>query len=81
MLGFIVGIIAKTALKIGVVIVVIVLLLIAVGFIQPNQVVQPLVSLFRSGPSLLSKVNQLAGYLPYSSLTFIIGLVVGFFKG
>jgi hypothetical protein len=33
-----------------------------------------------SGPALTSKVSQIAGYLPYSSITFIIGLAVGFFK-
>ena len=31
-------------------------------------------------PALTSKVSQIAGYLPYSSVTFIIGLAVGFFK-
>ncbi len=30
---------------------------------------------------LVVKVNQIAGYLPYSSATFIIGVVIGFLKG
>ena len=51
------------------------------GFLTPNQVIQPLVQLVRSGPSLTSKVSQVAGYLPYSSITFIVGFVIGFFKG
>ena len=80
-IGLLVGIIAKAAIKIAVALVVIILLLIAIGFIQPNQVIQPLVQLFRSGPSLISKVNQIAGYLPYSSITFIVGFVIGFFRG
>ncbi len=80
-LGFLVGIIAKAAIKIAIALVVIILLLIAVGFIQPSQVIQPLVQLFRSGPSVISKADQIAGYLPYSSITFIVGFVVGFFRG
>lgn len=80
-LGFLVGIIAKAAVKIGVAIAVIIVLLIVVGFITPSQVIQPLVQLVRSGPTIATKVDQIAGYLPYSSITFIVGFVVGFFKG
>ncbi len=80
-LGFLVGIVAREAIKIGVAIAVIVLVLIVTGFITPNQVIQPLVQLARSGPGLASKVSQIAGYLPYSSLTFIVGFVIGFFRG
>jgi hypothetical protein len=80
-LGFLVGIIAKAAIQIGVAIAIILIVLIAVGFITPNQVIQPIVGLIKSGPGLATKVEQIAGYLPYSSITFIIGLVIGFFKG
>ena len=80
-LGFLVGIVAKEAIKIGVAIAVIVVILIVTGFVTPSQVIQPLVQLARSGPSLATKVSQIAGYLPYSTLTFIVGFVVGFFKG
>jgi hypothetical protein len=80
-LGFLVGIIAKSAVKIGAAIAIIVLLLIAVGFLTPGQIIQPLVQLARSGPSVVTKADQIAGYLPYSSILFIVGLVIGFFKG
>jgi uncharacterized membrane protein (Fun14 family) len=80
-IGFMVGVIAKAAVKIGVAIAIIILLLIAVGFITPNQIIQPLVALLSSGPALATDVDRIAGYLPYSSITFIIGLAVGFFKG
>jgi hypothetical protein len=81
LLGFLVGIVAKAAVKIGIAIAIIILLLIVVGFITPGQVIQPLVGLAESGPSLIAKANQVAGFLPYSSITFILGLVIGFFKG
>ncbi len=79
-LGFLVGVVIKSALKIGAAIAIIVILLIFAGILTPSQVIQPLMSAFKSGPALTTKVNQLAGYLPYSSVLFIIGLAVGFFK-
>ena len=80
-LGFLVGIVAKAAVKIGVAIAVIILILMVTGFITPSQVIQPVVELVRSGPTVATKVSQLAGYLPYSSMTFMVGFVVGLFKG
>ena len=80
-LGFLVGIIAKGLMKVGVAIALIILILIALGTITPSQVIGPLVSLFRSGSAYTTKVSQISGYLPYSSLTFLVGVVVGFFKG
>ncbi len=80
-LGFLVGIVIKGAIRIGAAIAIIVLLLIFLGIITPSQVIQPIMSLVvSSGPALTSKVSQIAGYLPYSSITFLIGLAVGFFK-
>jgi hypothetical protein len=79
-LGFLVGIVIKGAVRIGAAIAVIVLLLIFTGILTPSQVIQPIMSLVSSGPPLASKVSQIAGYLPYSSVTFLIGLAVGFFK-
>jgi uncharacterized membrane protein (Fun14 family) len=83
-IGFIVGVIAKSALKIGIALAVLVLILIAVGIITPNQVLQPLISLVKSGSTIStisSDAQRLAAYLPYSSLTFLIGLGVGLWKG
>jgi uncharacterized protein YqfA (UPF0365 family) len=79
-IGFLVGIVIKSALKIGAAIAIIALLLIFLGILTPSQIIEPIISAVRSGPSLTSKVQQIAGYLPYSSVTFLIGLAVGFFK-
>lgn len=79
-LGFLVGTVIKSAIKIGAAVAIIVLLLIFGGILTPSQVIQPIMSLVRSGPSLESGVSRLAGYLPYSSVTFLIGLAVGFFR-
>jgi hypothetical protein len=80
-LGFIVGVVIRSMLKIGIALVAIVIILIAIGIVSPSQVIQPLIGLVRSGPALTSAVNRLAGYLPYSSLTFVIGLAVGLLRG
>ena len=80
-IGFIVGVIAKSVLKIGIAIAILVLILIAAGIITPSQVLNPLVSLVKSGSSVSSYAQRLADYLPYSSLTFIIGLGLGLWKG
>lgn len=80
-IGFLVGIIAKGIMKVAIAVAVLVFILIAIGMITPSQVLGPLVGLFRSGQSYTEKVTQIAGYLPYSSITFLVGLVVGFFKG
>ncbi len=80
-LGFIVGVIVKSALKIGIAIALIIILLIALGVVSPDQILQPLLSLVKSGPSLADYAQRVAGYLPYSSVTFLIGLAVGFWKG
>jgi uncharacterized protein YqfA (UPF0365 family) len=80
-IGFIVGVIVRSAIKIGIALAVLVVILIALGIVSPSQVLQPILSLVKSGPSLTSDVQRLAGYLPYSSLTFLIGLAVGLLKG
>ena len=79
-LGFLVGMVIKSAIKIGAAVAIIILLLIVVGALTPSQVIQPIVGLAKSGPALTQQVNRIAGYLPYSSVTFLIGLAVGFFK-
>ena len=80
-LGFLVGTVIKQALKVGAVIAIIILLLIFIGVLTHSQVIQPILSAVRgSGPQALSQAQRLAGYLPYSSITFLIGLAVGFYR-
>ena len=80
-IGFIVGVIVRSFLKIGLALAVLAILLIALGIITPSQILTPLLSLVKSGGTLTSDVQRVAGYLPYSSLTFIIGLAIGLLKG
>lgn len=80
-IGFLVGLIAKSALKIGVAVAALLLILIGLGMVTPGQILGPALSFLKSGSGLESKISQVAGYLPYSSVTFLLGLAVGFFKG
>ncbi|MDV3244490.1 MAG: hypothetical protein LYZ66_04860 [Nitrososphaerales archaeon] len=79
--GFLVGLIAKGLLKVGLAIAALIIVLIALGTISPDQVLGPVLAALRSGQSYAGQLTRISGYLPYSSLTFILGLVVGFFRG
>jgi uncharacterized membrane protein (Fun14 family) len=80
-IGVIVGIIVKSAVKIGIALVGLALILITLGIVTPDQILTPLLSALRSGSSLAEKVKQVSGYLPYASVTFLVGVAIGFFKG
>ncbi len=83
-LGFIVGIIIRSVFKIGIIIAGLIIVLILFGVLSPNQVLTPLASILKSGATgtaLTAYVERLAGYLPWTSLTFILGAIVGFLRG
>ncbi|MGD1055024.1 MAG: hypothetical protein ABR867_02970 [Nitrososphaerales archaeon] len=80
-IGFIVGLLIKKSLKIGLLIAAILLLLIVAGFLSPDQVLKPLFGFLKSSSNVSNWVKRVAGYLPYTSLAFIVGLAVGFLKG
>ena len=80
-IGVIIGIIVKSALKVGLALVALALALILLGFLTPDQVLAPVLSFIKSGGALATKVKAVAGFLPYSSATFLIGVGIGFWKG
>ena len=80
-LGFLVGTVIKQALKVGAVIAILILVLIFVGALTPSQVIDPILTAVKgSGPQVLTQAKRLSSYLPYSSITFLIGLAVGFYR-
>jgi uncharacterized membrane protein (Fun14 family) len=79
-IGFIVGMIIRSALKIGIAIAVVILVLLLLGVVTPSQVLTPLATVLKSG-SVSAEVDRLAHYLPWSSLAFLIGLLIGILKG
>ena len=80
-IGFFTGLLIKQLLKVGIVIAALILLLIVAGFLSPEQVLRPLIGFLKSNTEARQWVHRVAGYLPYASVTFIVGLLVGFFFG
>jgi hypothetical protein len=80
-IGFLIGALARVFVKVGVVLLAIAVVLIALGFFEPNQLIKPLLAYIESGTELTEKVNQVAGYIPYSTVAFVVGLLIGFFRG
>lgn len=80
-IGIVVGVIIKNFMKIGIALAILAIILIFLGIITPDQILKPLLSLLKSGSQLTTGVQRLAGYLPYSSVAFIVGLAIGFLKG
>jgi len=81
LIGFGVGLLIKKFLAMGVIVAVVVALLIIAGSLSPDQVLKPLIGFLKSSSTVEAWLTRVAGYLPYSSATFIIGLIVGFLKG
>jgi hypothetical protein len=80
-IGLIVGVLIRSFLEIGLIIAAIILVLIFFGFLSPDQVLKPILGFLKSGSTLSDWVNRVAGYLPYTSLTFIVGLIIGVLAG
>jgi uncharacterized membrane protein (Fun14 family) len=81
-LGFIVGLILRSVFKIGIALIILFVILILLGLITPDQILKPVLSALKGNSSTIeADVQKLASYLPYSSITFIIGLAIGFLKG
>ena len=78
-IGFIVGILIRAFLAIGLFIAAILLVLIFLGFLSPDQVLKPLLGWLKSGSTVSDWIHRVAGYLPYTSLAFIVGAIIGFF--
>ena len=81
LLGFLVGYIVKHIIKIAVAIVAIIIILIAIGAINPHTVIPSIETLTSYLPQIKEYVSQILPYLPYNSLLFIIGFVIGLWKG
>jgi hypothetical protein len=80
-IGFLIGALARVFVKVAVVLLAIAVVLIALGFFEPNQLIQPVLKYVESGTALAEKVRQIAGYIPYSTVAFVVGLLIGFFLG
>ncbi|EWG06825.1 MAG: hypothetical protein ASUL_07624 [Candidatus Aramenus sulfurataquae] len=80
-IGLLVGYIVKNAVKIGLAILAIIIILIVIGALSPTTVEHALVALGRKLTQAEGEVNGYINLLPYNSIAFIIGFVIGLIKG
>lgn len=80
-LGLLIGLLIKKIIQIGLIIIAIIIILIAIGALSPSTVIHGLESLGVYASSAESFVKSEISILPYNSILFIIGLIIGLVKG
>ncbi|MGD0329746.1 MAG: hypothetical protein ABSB40_04765 [Nitrososphaeria archaeon] len=80
-LGLIVGVIVKRALKLILVIVLLLVVLVAIGYLNLSSLTDIANSALKYLPLIWSGAGPFTNLLPYSSISFIIGLIIGLWKG
>ena len=82
LLGLLIGYLVKNIIKIGIVLLAIVVLLILIGAISPHTVESFVESTASSAiPQAEHYVTEILTYIPYNSIIFIIGFIIGLVKG
>jgi len=83
-IGFLVGVVLKKTVKLGLAIASLVGLLVATGYINlqlSDSSKTTIYRVFSQAPSVASQASGLAGILPVTSGAFLIGLALGIWKG
>jgi len=80
-LGLLIGFLIKKIIQIGIILLAIVIILLAIGAISPSTIQNALTNI----GVYINQAEHLADtfkiYLPYNSIAFIIGLIIGLIKG
>jgi len=77
-IGLLVGYILKQSIKLLAAVVVLILVLLLIGAIDVNTLKYGFENVLSYGPAALDAAKAVAGVLPFSSIIFIIGVVIGF---
>ncbi len=80
-LGLLIGFLVKKLFAVGIILVAIVVLLMAIGYISPVTVEHFLETAGTQVPKAISEAKSFSGYVPYDSIVFIIGFIIGLVKG
>jgi uncharacterized membrane protein (Fun14 family) len=80
-IGLLIGLLLRKIISVGLIILALVIVLLAVGYIRPEQVSAFLQMAGMYAQEAMNRANQISAFIPYSSLTFIIGFVIGIIKG
>lgn len=80
-LGLLVGLLIKKVIQIGLIVLAIVIILIAIGLISPSTIEHALMTLGQEASTAKSEMSTYLNLLPYNSIFFIIGFIIGIIKG
>ncbi|MEM4742902.1 MAG: hypothetical protein QW792_03025 [Pyrobaculum sp.] len=80
-LGVVVGALVKRILSIALLIIALFIALMAFGYLAPEQVFTLLQQFGHVAKDALENATKLRELIPYTSIAFIIGLIVGLWRG
>ncbi|MFN3804778.1 MAG: hypothetical protein ACK4SY_06955 [Pyrobaculum sp.] len=80
-IGLLAGALIKRVLSAGLILAGLAIALLAFGYLSPHQVAEALRQLGYSATEALRQATSLKEVIPYSSITFLIGLAIGLWKG
>ena len=83
-IGFLTGLVLKKTVKLGLAIVSLVGLLVATGYINLELSESSKATIYRvfsQAPQVASQASTVANILPITSAAFLVGLVLGIWKG
>ncbi len=83
-IGFLVGVVLKKTVKLGLAIISLVGLLVATGYINLTLSDSNKITIYRAflqAPAIAGQASSFASILPITSAAFLIGLAIGIWKG
>ena len=80
-LGLLIGFLIRKVIAVGLILLAIVILLVAAGYLSPTQVEHAVQNLAANATNYVSTINSVRVYIPYNSIAFVIGFVIGLLKG
>ena len=81
LLGLLIGLLIRKVIAVGLILLAIVVLLIVAGYLTPTQVEQLVQNLAANATHYVTTINSLRAYIPYNSIAFVVGFVIGLIKG
>ena len=81
LLGLLIGILVRKFIALGAILVAIVILLMVAGYVSPQQIEALLNSFLVNLQSYAGSAQEIVKFIPYNSIAFLIGFVIGLAKG
>ena len=81
LLGLLIGVLVRRVIALGAILAAIVILLMVAGYVSPQQIEALLNSSLVKLQSYAGGAQEIVKFIPYNSIAFIIGFVIGLAKG